>query len=517
MGLEANFDNLDDLNESWPLNTDPVSEGAAQLRGVKTAIHGNINGSGTETWLLSGGEQSLIAGANGAAVRGHGVPGQTLLELVDDADDPQVGLHADQLGGLFHVTMQNKLLKFSLDGINAGDAAVTLIYADPDAQVNLYSGGVPRLGTTGIGGQVLGSAFQVNNAGADELTYHRLRTSVGGFQMQVAETSAQMSLQQISSAGTVQKAVLNASRDGALQLFNNGLLALTTTPQGITTDSQTDETAYVQIRNISQARSARVGFNNTDNLDLRNLATGGGVRLLNSGNVLMVEAKSAAEVGLYNDGGLALQTTGRGLDVLDSDASGTPTIGLRLANTTSVGQVLATATQMIIRAGAGGSMNLQDNNGTNVLNSTVGGAVSLLAAGVICFSTYTATNRANFNTGGSVRDAGGTDRPIGFNTLPRTDINTANYVPAAADNGEKLRIGGSGSILLTGSTMPTDGVVVVNCNAAGSVAINAGTATLNWYSGAGITAGSRTLARGGVVTLCKISSSEWEIWGSGLS
>jgi hypothetical protein len=48
MGLETNFNGVDDLNQSWPTNAaDPVSEGANHLRGIKKSLQGGFGGNGT--------------------------------------------------------------------------------------------------------------------------------------------------------------------------------------------------------------------------------------------------------------------------------------------------------------------------------------------------------------------------------------------------------------------------------------------------------------------------------------
>jgi hypothetical protein len=52
VGLETDFDYLDDLNVTWPLGTDPVSEGDNHVAGLKNAIRSAINNDGTFTSLF---------------------------------------------------------------------------------------------------------------------------------------------------------------------------------------------------------------------------------------------------------------------------------------------------------------------------------------------------------------------------------------------------------------------------------------------------------------------------------
>ena len=59
MGLETTFDNIDDLNTSWPLGSDPKSEGDDHIAGIKKSLKANVTGSATETRLLVG-LQSII-------------------------------------------------------------------------------------------------------------------------------------------------------------------------------------------------------------------------------------------------------------------------------------------------------------------------------------------------------------------------------------------------------------------------------------------------------------------------
>ena len=42
MGVETGVTGVDDLNASWPLNSDPKSEGAQHIRNVKTAVKADV-------------------------------------------------------------------------------------------------------------------------------------------------------------------------------------------------------------------------------------------------------------------------------------------------------------------------------------------------------------------------------------------------------------------------------------------------------------------------------------------
>lgn len=108
MGLETNFNGVDDLNQSWPTNAaDPVSEGANHLRGIKKAVQGGFGGDGTRadlkftgavvmrtvtagvTWLLSSIERGRIT-----------VTAASELFIEASSSSGVVGLRAKDAGGI---------------------------------------------------------------------------------------------------------------------------------------------------------------------------------------------------------------------------------------------------------------------------------------------------------------------------------------------------------------------------------------------------------------------------------
>jgi hypothetical protein len=311
-------------------------------------------------------------------------------------------------------------------------------------------------------------------------------------------------------------------------------------------------------------------------------------------------------VSLRYNGGVAFNTTGRGADVYDNDASGVPSISLRNSQGANavVGTLLATATQTILRGGVGTSMNLQQNNNENVLTAIVNGNVSLHRTGAIKISTTnygaeirgftdgetrvditdengssrarisSATNGELFmrnlvngarmswqgfnasgvnkqlmlaipgaqcalygdgvtmvrtatdaaeqllnNSGGFTVDALGTNRPIGFNQLPRRDI-TGTSTATTADIGKRLRHPDTSACVINlFSAREGDAIVLQNAAGAGVVGtmtVNAG--ELRWATGSDVrVATSRTISNGGMATVVCEGGNVWMIYGSGIS
>lgn len=118
----------------------------------------------------------------------------------------------------------------------------------------------------------------------------------------------------------------------------------------------------------------------------------------------------------------------------------------------------------------------------------------------------------------SVRDGGGTARPIGFLDLPLT-AGTSGRVIALTDRGLAIPATGNMTIPTNATTaFPVGSLVGIYNNSGSSITIAAvtpGTTTLRL--GGSATTGTRTLAQRGYVLLWKVATDEWVALNGGIS
>jgi hypothetical protein len=271
-----------------------------------------------------------------------------------------------------------------------------------------------------------------------------------------------------------------------------------------------------------------------------------------SGNALISggvgTAPSWGKVGLTTHVSGILPVANGGTGVANNAAntltfSGAFGLTLTLTNTTSL--TLPTAGTLATLTGAETFTNKTISGGT-IDNAVIGGTTR--AAG--SFTSLTANSDSSFTSTGALTLSSGTtaQRPataagkIRFNTdlsqfegwtggavwvpmgggfgaptfsapftLGFTDNGLAYIHPAADTTARTVTIPANASVALpVGFTM-----TIANQTGAGVVTIAITTDTLRW-AGVGTT-GSRSLAANGLITLLKISSTEWMISGSGLS
>ena len=179
MGLETQFTNIGDLNPSWPTDADDLAQGAAQIRGVKSALQGNVQGSGTQTTLFNGSVNKPLGGAllttpNGVQVRDTVAAGvAAALELLSAANvsvgkfehyASNVRISSKVSGDAFRVTVQTAA--GTQDGV---------IVSGADGSVQVLFGGVVAV-TSRAGGLSLN-----NGAGAGSIVVDVSgNVSVGG-------------------------------------------------------------------------------------------------------------------------------------------------------------------------------------------------------------------------------------------------------------------------------------------------------------------------------------------------
>jgi hypothetical protein len=90
---------------------------------------------------------------------------------------------------------------------------------------------------------------------------------------------------------------------------------------------------------------------------------------------------------------------------------------------------------------------------------------------------------------------------------------------AASDAGREVYYSGTGGNTLTLDTdVGATGVVLIRNGGSGNLTISASGGTLYWFGGGGsLPTGNRTLVVGGVATAWRDSSTNWHIWGVGLT
>lgn len=133
-------------------------------------------------------------------------------------------------------------------------------------------------------------------------------------------------------------------------------------------------------------------------------------------------------------------------------------------------------------------------------------------------ATYAPISNAALTGTTTVQDAAAASHRVGYVDVPQNS-QTANYQLVLADRGKSVVMNGAGLTLTipanSGTAFPVGtAIVVVNINAAAlSIAITTDTLTLVNST----TTGTRTLARNGMATLLKVSSTSWLIAGLGVT
>jgi len=133
-------------------------------------------------------------------------------------------------------------------------------------------------------------------------------------------------------------------------------------------------------------------------------------------------------------------------------------------------------------------------------------------------ATYAPIASPTFTGNARVPDGGAANWEIGYRDAPQND-QTANYQLALADRGKSVVMNGTSLTL----TIPANSavafpvgtvIIIINLNTTSlSIAITTDTMTLANST----TTGTRTLARNGMATCVKISSTSWLISGAGLT
>ncbi len=131
--------------------------------------------------------------------------------------------------------------------------------------------------------------------------------------------------------------------------------------------------------------------------------------------------------------------------------------------------------------------------------------------------TATAASTAMFIT-----DSVSNSFPVGFNVIPGRTITTNQTLDGdfIGRMWEKTAGGAISITLPNDADIPSGATIMVANEDTENISINQGTGvTLRWFDGStsGGATGNRTLASGGVVSIRKSNSTEFYIWGNGLS
>lgn len=245
MGLEL-FGNIDDLNELFPLGTDPKSEGDDHIRGVKESLKGNVSGDSAVTRLLVAAAAEVIAStALLRLIRQD--PGAYLLQGEDSAGvngviefDPATGVNMLSPAGVKVLTdivaelrvlnpvgnvglelrleTSGKASMVEIDG--AGAVVQTWQTFDPAAGTNLLFNDEVRLSTVVDGAEI--KSF------VDEAMSLTLLNAVGGWLIVDQTITGQLIFIQVSSAGAIEANAIICNRGGDINFFHNNSFALDT-------------------------------------------------------------------------------------------------------------------------------------------------------------------------------------------------------------------------------------------------------------------------------------------------
>lgn len=380
--------------------------------------------------------------------------------------------------------------------ISASQAAGTevfLVRGDPDGYVSLYYLGVEKFRTHGAGIHVAGGV------GSDDPFigfYDNTLTSRQGF-IQCSDTTgikitgeihgATLTLESENLAGTP-TLLLDADPDSALLAYYAGTRVLGTLASGIGVYGATAngigsaQDAQILLYNTGGTNVGDIGYPSSTALYLRNL---------NHGGAVIITAEDAG---------------GTPRTILSADPDSTTTL---IADT---------------------DLNLQVKAGETAVQCVADGKVGLRYNNIEKFRTVLETD-ADQISGAEVLNAAGVMKPIGLGVIEddATAFGSGAQTPFQQINAHEC-IENDETVATSYTTYASTGSSQTNIPAGaqwevkntntGALTILGGTGvTLTWFDGAGAAAptGTRTLARAGRCVVRKISDTNYEIWGIGLT
>lgn len=298
MGLETQFDNIDDLNADWPEDTDPFAEGAPQLRGIKSALQGNVEGNGIQTVLYAGSVDkpngpAVIVAPGQVAIRDP-AGGNPLLSLLNSLN-AVIG----ELGhspGKFVVRSDQPAQDLSIE-YSTGAVKIGIVLNATTGAVDLYFAGVRVASTSAAGVQLLAAApSMVFRNAADTVTFASLVAGAAALTLNC-------------DAGDV---VVNRA----------GEQRLSTTSAGMSVTGNAAASVLLTLLGSAGAQQARI-LGDTTALYLDATGVGAAVTLRSSAGAVILAAFSAAA---------GLQMQGRVIGGLADGVAATDAVTLQQLN-----------------------------------------------------------------------------------------------------------------------------------------------------------------------------------------
>lgn len=343
-------------------------------------------------------------------------------------------------------------------------------------------------------------------------------------------------LQARNAAGTILNAQIY-DPDNAHQIYHQGSLSIATHADGIDVYDVSGGSTYIGFKDSSAIRAGFLQFSSTS-CNLRNEVHGTEVRIQGEDtggtNRNLVVGNPDGAVTLYYAGGDRLLTDVLGVIVRQDGDTDTADHRIRWQHNNATDRALAgflsSDTFRIRNQVHGGPIALEaeDSAGNaQTLISCDPDDASIIyngASNEIGLRTQTRT-ATGATSSGRVLDHGGTNRDVGFNVLPTFNLNTSDTLEAShagADN----RLTGANSATLTleantSTDFPVDAVTHLVCAGSGIYTVTEGTGVTLYYIEPGTgrvdTTGGCTVGPGGVATIKRISSTEYEIFGSEIS
>jgi len=368
------------------------------------------------------------------------------------------------------------------------------------------------------------ASLDLQNPGAADIPFIA-RNSVGGVRL-VTLASGQARIDQTNSAGTAEDIWLSFTRNGAVTGYRNNLANWFGASQGFGVQSTTGSSTLLDLYSSVGGLEGRVITFNSGNMTIRSELVSRGVDLVGLNSVSAYASLLSGDpngiLALYFNGNDRLRTQVNGGSAGNSaNVSPASGVGQMLFNGSGyTGAVALDGTAMYIGHNSGSrGLNLVTNSTQLGVAITAGGAVGLYNNGAEELRTQLATGAAN-TSGAEVRDFGGVFRDVGFNVMPFATNNSATTLSRTHLSTLQAHLSGTVAWTTPASSdtdFPTGGIINGVSSAAGLTIAAGSGMTLNWFTGATVTTGTRTIAAGGVFTLLRASASEFYIWGSGIS
>jgi hypothetical protein len=487
------------------------------------------------------GTDALNTSATGISVRSAGSDARVLLQDSGAASLAQMFTSSDDLFIETLATDKDMYLRVNDGGVQ--DNAIVMISG---GATTLYNDASARVATTSTGAQVSGTIFDFVNT-ASTLTENQTRNSVGGLQLSVLATTADVQISQTDSSGIVEDVWLNLERNGAVTLYHNNVVSLATYTDNLTgievgssgsnqlrirpwdaTDSDIDGllsgSTFGGLVEGTASGHMVIGVRGNDSNDsFAVVGTDDGDAVYDT---LMIHAAAGGAATLYYDGTSKLATTSLGVSIDNGTGSALLLVTGADAEGDDGGQINlegAGTDTYVALDNYNGIIRLLVNDASQIgLQSEPSGAVTLYYSGTAEFVTQ--NSDASYNTSGAqVKDHSGTYQDVGFNVMPVVEQDTSTTLDEA-DVGKMLHRDATGDATYTlpsgtsGAVPPVGALVMLtNENGTGTVTVSAA-GTLRWFNGDGTpSTGNRTLAEGGVCSMYHYANTEWWVWGTGLS